>query len=84
MATLNIRKLPPEIHHELRLRAARHNRSMEAEARAILAEACKPRKSPEEVARDVRAWIEETYGVHRPEGVVDDFIRWRRQQAWRN
>ena len=36
MATLNIRNLPDEVHRELRQRAARHNRSMEAEARAIL------------------------------------------------
>ena len=84
MATLNIRNLPPEVHRELRLRAARHHRSMEAEARAILAEVCKPRKSPEEVVRDVRAWGDETYGADKPEGVVDEFIRWRRTEAWRD
>ena len=41
MATLNIRNLPDEVHRRLRLRAAEHGRSMEAEARAILAAAWK-------------------------------------------
>lgn len=39
MAVLSIRNLSDEVHRRLRLRAARHGRSMEAEARAILAEA---------------------------------------------
>lgn len=39
MATLTIRNLDDEVKKKLRLRAARHNRSMEAEARAILAKA---------------------------------------------
>jgi plasmid stability protein len=36
MATLTIRNLPEETRQALKQRAARHNRSMEAEARAIL------------------------------------------------
>jgi plasmid stability protein len=40
MAILNIRKLPDHVHTQLRLRAARNARSMEAEARAILQQAC--------------------------------------------
>jgi plasmid stability protein len=36
MATLTVRNVPEETHHALRRRAAQHNRSMEAEARAIL------------------------------------------------
>ncbi len=39
MASLNIRKVPESVRMRLRLRAARKGRSMEAEARAILAEA---------------------------------------------
>lgn len=39
MATITIRNLDDEIKRKLRLRAARHDRSMEAEARAILAKA---------------------------------------------
>jgi plasmid stability protein len=39
MAVLTIRGLDDEVRHKLRLRAAEHGRSMEAEARAILTEA---------------------------------------------
>ncbi len=39
MAALNIRNLDETVKRRLQLRAARHGRSMEAEARAILAEA---------------------------------------------
>jgi plasmid stability protein len=38
MATLTIRGLDEETHARLRVRAAHHGRSMEAEVRAILAE----------------------------------------------
>jgi antitoxin FitA len=37
-ATLNIRQLDPALKEQLRIRAAHHGRSMEAEARAILNE----------------------------------------------
>ncbi len=39
MANLNIRNVPETVHKRLRLRAARKGRSMESEARAILADA---------------------------------------------
>ena len=39
MATITIRKLDDEVKKKLRLRAARHDRSMEAEVRAILSKA---------------------------------------------
>ena len=39
MATLKIRNVDGRIKERLRVRAARHGRSMEAEARAILSEA---------------------------------------------
>lgn len=38
-ATLTIRRLDPEVKERLRQRAARHGRSMEAEAREILKQA---------------------------------------------
>ena len=38
MTTLTIRKVDPELKEELRIRAARHGRSMEAELRHILEE----------------------------------------------
>jgi plasmid stability protein len=39
MSMLTIRNLDPALKERLRVRAARHRRSMEAEARAILADA---------------------------------------------
>lgn len=42
MATMTIRNLPDEVHRALRVRAAQHGRSTEAEVRAILEEAAKP------------------------------------------
>ena len=39
MASLNIRQLEPALKERLRMRAAQHGRSMEAEARAILKDA---------------------------------------------
>ena len=42
MASITIRNLPDEVHRALRVRAALHGRSTEAEVRAILEEAAKP------------------------------------------
>ena len=42
MASMTIRNLPDEVHRALRVRAALHGRSTEAEVRAILEEAAKP------------------------------------------
>jgi antitoxin FitA len=42
MAVLTVRNLPDEVHRALRLRAAQHGRSMEAEVRSILEDTVKP------------------------------------------
>jgi len=42
MATLTIRGLDPDTHTRLRIQAARHGRSMEAEVRVILREQLAP------------------------------------------
>jgi len=42
MAMLTVRNLPDEIHRALRVRAAEHGRSMEAEVREILETAVAP------------------------------------------
>ena len=42
MAAVTIRNLPEETHRALKIRAARHNRSAEAEMRAILEAAVRP------------------------------------------
>jgi antitoxin FitA len=90
MATLNIRNLPDEVHRRLRLRAAGHGRSMEAEARAILAEAAMERpersmtrKQLLREAQDLQAFIDKLYGGNKPTNVVGDFIAERRRQAAR-
>lgn len=48
MAMLTIRNLEPALKERLRVRAAQHARSMEAEARDILSQALKPSASPPE------------------------------------
>jgi plasmid stability protein len=50
MAMLTMRNLPDEVHRALRLRAARHGRSTEAEVRAILVDARTGLNDAEEVA----------------------------------
>jgi plasmid stability protein len=42
MAMLTVRNLPDDVHRALRVRAARHGRSTEAEVREILSSAVKP------------------------------------------
>lgn len=42
MASLTVRNLPEETHRALRVRAARHGRSTEAEVRAILEDTVRP------------------------------------------
>lgn len=42
MAILTVRNVPDEVHRAIRLRAALHGRSAEAEVREILANAVKP------------------------------------------
>jgi antitoxin FitA len=42
MASITIRTLPDEVHRSLRVRAAQHGRSTEAEIRTILEQAAKP------------------------------------------
>lgn len=44
MATVTVRNLPDEVHRALRVRAAQHGRSTEAEIRAILETAVRPRE----------------------------------------
>lgn len=44
MAVVTVRNLPDETHRALRLRAAQHGRSTEAEIRVILEEAVRPER----------------------------------------
>lgn len=44
MAILTVRNVPDDVHRALRVRAAQHGRSTEAEVREILSAAVKPEK----------------------------------------
>lgn len=44
MGSVTVRNVPEEVHRALRVRAARHGRSTEAEVREILAAVLKPEK----------------------------------------
>lgn len=44
MAAFTVRNLPDEVHRALKVRAAQNGRSTEAEIRAILEEAVKPKE----------------------------------------
>ena len=90
MATLNIRNLPDEVHRKLRIRAAEHGRSMEAEARAILTTACTTGDHPQAAsesamarAKRLQAFVDKLYGGRKPENVVDELIAERRREAAR-
>ena len=86
MPTLNIRNLPDEVHSRLRVRAAIRGRSMEAEARDILARSvledqelseAEYRRRVEGVRDHVARYIKSKPGV----SVVDELIAERREEA---
>jgi plasmid stability protein len=58
MATLTVRGLDPVTHARLRVEAARHGRSMEAEVRAILYERLTPSVSERGMGSRIRARFE--------------------------
>ncbi len=80
MPVLNIRNLPAEVHTRLRMRAAEAGRSMEAEARAILADACMTAPAPRP-AGELADWVDQLYGRRKPADVVDRLIAERRREA---
>lgn len=83
MAILNIRNLDPEVHKALRVRAAGNGRSMEAEARDILATACTQRPNKAEIVAEVQATFDRLYGDRKPKNASDELIKERRREARR-
>ncbi len=77
MPVLNIHNLSAEVHARLRIRSTRAGRSMETEARAILAAACMEEEShrPASVLQD---WVGELYGAKKPRKVAESLIAERR------
>jgi plasmid stability protein len=61
MATLTIRRLPDEVYDSLKERARHNGRSLEAEAREILAERARP---VDAMIEDLRAFHAEMAGRH--------------------
>jgi hypothetical protein len=59
---------------------------MEAEARAILTEACTSERdlaAALEITLGLPAWVDEVLGAEKPDGVVDSLIAERRAEAAR-
>ena len=54
MAILTVRGLDPHVQQRLRERAARHGRSMEAEARAVLTDVVLNEEEPLDLAAQIR------------------------------
>jgi plasmid stability protein len=80
MAVLNIRNLPDEVHARLRVRAACAGRSMEAEARAIIAAACLSEQQPHPAA-ELQDWVDQLYAGKKPKSVTAQLIADRRRES---
>ncbi len=63
MASITVRNLDDEVKTRLRVRAAKHHRSMEEEVRIILREAVELRESPRNLASAIRARMAPLGGV---------------------
>ena len=85
MATLTIRNLPDPVRDRLRLRAAKRGRSMEAEAREVLAQAVAP-DSASTTAAEVAARMRRAQAIIRARidpsrSLVDELIEQRRRES---
>jgi plasmid stability protein len=80
MASLNIRNLPESVRMRLRLRAARKGRSMEAEARAILAGAVRGETGKPFDPASLQDFILGLF-KGKPPRLADELIRERRREA---
>lgn len=83
MAVLNIRDVPEDVRRRLRIRAARAGRSVQAEVREILRQACLEEDPHSATAADLQRFVESLYRGRLPSGVVDELIRSRRSEAAR-
>ena len=82
MASLNIRNVPESTRRGLRLRAARLGRSMEAEARAILAKAVRGETGKPFDPEALQKFIAGLFKGETPR-LTDELIRERRREARR-
>lgn len=63
MASITVRKIDDEVKSRLRVRAAEHGRSMEAEVREILRQVVEEEAPPENLATAIRALVDDIGGV---------------------
>jgi plasmid stability protein len=80
MANLNIRNVPESVRRRLRLRAARKGRSMEAEARTILAEAVRGETGKPFDPASLQDFVSRLFKGEPPR-LTDELIRERRREA---
>jgi antitoxin FitA len=80
MANLNIRNVPESTRRRLRLRAARKGRSMEAEARTILANAVRGETGKPFDPESLQKFITGLFKGETPR-LTDELIRERRREA---
>ncbi len=85
MATLTIRNLPDEVRDRLRVRAAQNGRSMEAEAREILADAFGgvPKTERQRTLREIQDRLRSLPGYDPNVSIVDEFLAEKRLTAKR-
>jgi len=73
MATLTIRNIDEEVREQIRLQAAEHGRSMEAELRAILSDIARRRKTkPGDVFRRIQKRVSKIGGLEEGELMIPD------------
>lgn len=63
MPSITIRNLDKSLKDRLRVRAARHGRSMEEEARVILKTGLAPKKKPRTMADAFHEWFGPKHGI---------------------
>lgn len=75
-ATLTIRNLAEPVKHKLRIQAASHGRSMEAEARAILTEALEgPGPPPPRTKEEMLERLNAISGIWKGKGSTDEMMK---------
>lgn len=73
--TLTIRNLDEEVKRKLRLQAARHERSMEADAREILAAAVGQASKPPQTPEELRERLKGVRGLWKDRGTTDELMK---------
>jgi len=75
--TLTIRNLDTEVKQKLRMRAAKNQTSMEAEARAILSRAVNEQETlePPQTTEELKERLKAVRGIWKDRGTTDDLMK---------